>query len=269
MLEPVAPSPRMEAERLVAHVLKCSRTALLAHPEWTISAATAERLIRMVQRRATGYPLPYVLGYAEFYGLRFEITADVLIPRPETETLIDLALDHQPRTIIDVGTGSGCIAVSLATHLPHAYVHAIDISSAALAIARRNARAHGVLRTADGGHRVRFTCGDLLDPLPAPVDLIVSNPPYVAADEFPSLQASVRAHEPALALDGGDDGLTPIRRLLAQAPAALNPGGTLLIEIGASQGAAVTALASTAFPHGTVRIHPDLAGRDRVLRVQT
>jgi release factor glutamine methyltransferase len=105
--------------------------------------------------------------------------------------------------------------------------------------------------------------------LPAPVDLIVSNPPYVAADEFPSLQASVRAHEPALALDGGDDGLTLIRRLLAQAPAALNPGGTLLIEIGASQGAAVTALASIAFPHGTVRIHPDLAGRDRVLKVQT
>jgi release factor glutamine methyltransferase len=164
-----------------------------------------------------------------------------------------------------VGTGSGCIAVALAAHLPKAAILGIDISPAALAVARRNVEKHGL------DERVKLIVGDLLDRRPGPVDLIVSNPPYVSADEWALLPSSILYHEPQLALNGGTDGLEVIRRLLYQSQGLLKPGGTLLVEIGASQGEAVRRMAETCFPEPgiSVRLHPDLAGRDRVLEVQT
>jgi release factor glutamine methyltransferase len=250
---------------LLMHVVESSRATLLAHLEHSLTPAQMRRYRELVNDRVSGYPLPYLTGEVEFYGLDIEVTPEVLIPRPETEVLVDLALKRRPKTMVDVGTGSGCIAVALATHLPEAAVYGIDISPAALAVARRNAERHGV------GERIRFIVGDLLDRRPGPVDLIVSNPPYVSADEWASLPPSIRDHEPHLALDGGADGLEVIRRLLSESEGLLEPGGALLIEIGASQGEAAREAAETFFPeNGTsIRIHPDLAGRDRVLEVQT
>jgi len=261
----------MEAEVLLAYVLGTSRAVLIAHPERPLTPAQLDRYQALVRRRAVDYPLPYLTGRLEFYGLEFEVTPEVLIPRPETETLVELALARRPRSAVDVGTGSGCIAVSLAVHLPEATIYATEISPAALAVARRNAERHGV------AERVRLLAGDLLSPCPGPVDLIVSNPPYVSTGEWASLPASVRDYEPSLALDGGPDGLDVVRRLLAQAPAVLagplpaegRPGGALLIEIGAGQGEAAANLARTFFPQATLRVLPDLAGRDRVLEIQT
>ena len=270
-LAPVTDIPRLEAEVLLADVLDASRAVLIAHPERPLTPAQLDRYQALVRRRAADYPLPYLTGRLEFYGLEFEVTPEVLIPRPETETLVELALTRRPRSAVDVGTGSGCIAVSLAVHLPEATIYATEISPAALAVARRNAERHGV------AERVRLLAGDLLSPCPGPVDLIVSNPPYVSTGERASLPASVRDYEPSLALDGGPDGLDVVRRLLAQAPAVLagplpaegRRGGALLIEIGAGQGEAAATLARTFFPQATVRVFPDLAGRDRALEIQT
>jgi release factor glutamine methyltransferase len=262
-LRAITDAPRLEAEVLLSHVLGVSRTALLAHPEHVLTPDQLSNYQVLTRRRAAGYPLPYLTGHVEFYGLEFEVTPEVMIPRPETETLVDLVLARRPTTVVDVGTGSGCIAVALAVHLPESAVCAIEISPAALAVARRNVERHGV------ADRVRLIVGDLLSPRPAPVELIVSNPPYIPTGECAFLPASVRNHEPRLALDGGLGGLAIIRRLLAQASAVLRPGGGLLIEIGADQGAAASHLARTFFPQATVRVHPDLAGCDRVLEVQT
>ena len=264
-LRGVSDSPRIESEILLMHVLGTSRAQLLAHPERTLTSAQVTRYGKLVDDRASGYPLPYLTGKIEFYSLDIEVTPEVLIPRPETEALVDLALERRPKTAVDVGTGSGCIAVALATQLPEAAVYGIDISPAALAVARRNAERHGV------GERVRLIAGDLLDRRPGPVDLIVSNPPYVSADEWASLPPSIRDHEPRLALDGGPDGLEVVRRLISQSQGLLKPGGALLIEIGAAQGDAAREAAETFFPeNGTsIRIHPDLAGRDRILEIQT
>jgi len=278
-LRAVTDAPHLEAEVLLAHVLETSRTSLLAHSEHILTPDQLANYQVLIRRRASGYPLPYLTGRVEFYGLEFGVTPEVLIPRPETETLVDLALARRPATVVDVGTGSGCIAISLAVYLPKAIIYAIEISPAALAVARRNADRHGVTG------RVHLTVGNLLSPRPGPVDLIVSNPPYIPTGKCASLPVSVRDHEPKLALDGGLDGLAFVRRLLAQAPAVLRnpesacpecsrraagrPGGGLLIEIGADQGEAAKYLARTFFPQATVRVHPDLAGRDRVLEVQT
>ena len=264
-LRGVSDSPRIESEILLMHVLGTSRAQLLAHPERTLTSAQVTRYGKLVDDRASGYPLPYLTGKIEFYSLDIEVTPEVLIPRPETEALVDLALERRPKTAVDVGTGSGCIAVALATQLPEAAVYGIDISPAALAVARRNAERHGV------GERVRLIAGDLLDRRPGPVDLIVSNPPYVSADEWASLPPSIRDHEPRLALDGGPDGLEVVSRLISQSQGLLKPGGALLIEIGAAQGDAAREAAETFFPeNGTsIRIHPDLAGRDRILEIQT
>jgi release factor glutamine methyltransferase len=256
-------TPRLEAEVLLAHVLGSTRTALLTHPERILTASQLTNYQALVRRHASGYPLPYLTGLTEFYGLEFEVTPEVLIPRPETEKLVDLARARQPTAIVDVGTGSGCIAASLAVHLRHATVCAIEISPATLAVARRNVERHGV------ADRVQLMVGDVLNPRPAPADLIVSNPPYVRTGDCASLPISVRNHEPRPALDGGPDGLAVIRQLLAQAPAVLRPGGRILIEIGADQGRVAQDVARSYFPEAMVCVHPDLAGRDRVIEVQT
>jgi release factor glutamine methyltransferase len=246
------------------HVIQSSRARLLAHPERPLLPAEAAQYEALIGNRAVGYPLPYLTGKTEFYGLELVVTPDVMIPRPETEFLVDLALERQPSTVIDVGTGSGCIAVALAAHLPEAAILGIDVSPAALAVARRNVEKHGL------AERVELIAGDLLDHRPGPVDLIVSNPPYVSGDEWASLPPSILYYEPHLALNGGTDGLEVIRRLLYESQGLLNPRGALLVEIGASQGEAVKEIARTCFPETgiSVQVHLDLAGRDRVLEVQ-
>jgi release factor glutamine methyltransferase len=260
-LRAVTDAPRLEAECLLVHVCRTSRATLLAHPERALSAAEVINYQALVCRRVANYPLPYLIGHIEFYGLDFTVSPEVLIPRPETETLIDLALACRPQTIVDVGTGSGCIAVSLAVHLQKSTVHAIDISPAALAVARQNADKHGV------SDQICLIAGDVLNPRPNPADLIISNPPYIPTGECATLPLSIRDYEPRCALDGGPNGLAIIQSLLFQAPAVLKPGGTLLIEIGADQGAAVTRLARTFFPNAEIHLHTDLAGRDRVLEI--
>jgi release factor glutamine methyltransferase len=268
-LAAVADRPFAEAERLLAHRLRVERTTLLAHPERYLSDAEADTYTALVAKRASGFPLPYLLGTIEFYGFTFEVTPDVLIPRPETELLVDLALGklrdwHYPR-VVDVGTGSGCIAVTLAAKAPAMKVCATDISMAALRVAQANGRRLGV------ADRLTWLQADVLSALaPSSLDLIVSNPPYVSTPEWEELPTSVR-EEPRLALLAGGEGLDVIERLLAQAARRLSPRGCLLVEIGEVQGQAARSLAETAFNAARrgveIRLHRDLAGKDRVLEV--
>ncbi|HEY4743672.1 MAG TPA: peptide chain release factor N(5)-glutamine methyltransferase, partial [Desulfuromonadaceae bacterium] len=191
----------------------------------------------MVARRAKREPLQHILGSQEFFGLEFEVTPDVLIPRHDTETLVTEALGRMPgaRSVLDIGAGSGCIAVALAKQLPEATVVAVDISSAALAVARRNAEKHGV--------SIEFLAGSLLEPVAGRrFDLVVSNPPYIPTGDIAGLEPEVRDHEPRGALDGGADGLDAYRILVPAARACLNPGGWLLVEMGICQADAVAAL---------------------------
>jgi release factor glutamine methyltransferase len=270
-LAPVTAAPRLEAELLLARVLACSRTHLYAHPEQRLSPRQQTHFQHLVSRRAAGEPLPYLTGEAQFFGLDVWVDPRVLIPRPETETLVELAqtwlVAHETPagapTVVDVGTGSGAIAISLAVHHPRAKIYAVDVSTAALHVARANAKRHNVY------HHITFLLSDLLDALPEPVDLIVSNPPYIAGREWADLPFSVREHEPRLALDGGAGGLEIIQRLLVGAALRLRPHGALLIEIGAAQGLETRKAARDAFPHAEVQIVQDLADRDRVLSVHT
>jgi len=256
-------APQLEAELLLAHVLGCSRTDLYADPEHPVGSRQQADYQELLNRRARGEPLPYLTGQIEFYGLDFAVDPRVLIPRPETETLVELALEfiaHHPAPVLaDVGTGSGCIGVTLAVHAPFARVYALDFSPDALRAAQANALHHGVL------DRMTFLQSDLLAALPEPVDLIAANPPYVAHQDWPTLPREVSAHEPRLALDGGPDGLDLIRKLFEQAPAYLTLGGAVLIEIGATQGRTATQLARRAFPSARITVQTDLSGHDRVL----
>jgi release factor glutamine methyltransferase len=224
----------LDAEVLARHVLDWDRATLVARWRETAPESFDERFQPLITRRASREPVAYITGHREFWDLDFEVTPDVLIPRPETELIIEEALRHAregclPREIVDVGTGSGCIAVALAHELPFARVTGTDISIAALDVARRNAQRHGVAR------RIRFLNADLLDDV-TPADLIVSNPPYIPAGDASGLQPEVRLHEPAAALFGGPgDGLELVRRLLAAAAAHLAEDGRLMIEFGFGQ----------------------------------
>ena len=218
LLSTYSARPQVEAELLLAHLLNQPRTYLYAHPEARLSAEQAATYANWVQRRAAGEPLPYITGQIEFFGLMFAVTPDVLIPRPETETLVEAALTwlktHPAATAVDVGTGSGCIAVTLAVHVPVLRLYATDISRAALDVARANAERHDV------AERIAFIEGDLLMPLPEPVDLIVSNPPYVADDEWDALPRLGAARTPdGAALRRGWPGRDP-----AAAARRLKPG---------------------------------------------
>lgn len=264
LLRAVTDRPHLEAELLMAHLLKRPRVFFHAHPETLLTPDQAEAYTTLAQRRARHEPLPYLTGQMEFCGRTFVITPKVLIPRPETELLVETARDwmatHEATRAVDVGTGSGCIAVTLAAEAPALTILATDLSAPALRVARANAERHGAVA------RVPCVQADLLAPLPGPFDLIVSNPPYVSNDEWGALPVSVR-REPRLALLAGAEGLAAIRRLLTQARSRLRPGGLLLLEIGETQGDAVCALAREAFPRGDVYILKDLAGKERLLQV--
>ncbi|MBI4328816.1 MAG: peptide chain release factor N(5)-glutamine methyltransferase [Chloroflexi bacterium] len=257
---------RPEARLLLARLLGTDIRGLLTRLQESAAPGLPADLEPLLQRRFRREPLAYILGDLEFYGLDFTVAPSVLIPRPETETLIDVALGLIGKdvsiTIADIGTGSGCIAVALAVHLPNALLYATDSSPEALALAQANAQRHDVQK------RITFLLGDLVTPLPGPVDILVSNPPYIPTAEIPGLQPEVRCYEPHGALDGGPDGLDTIRRLLSSALSRLKPGATVLVEIGAGQGEAALALARTCFPQGKHRLHPDLGGHLRVLEVR-
>ena len=234
----------------------------MAHAEDDISADEAGRYRELIERRYLGEPMQYILGEAEFYGLRFRVTPDVLIPRPETEHLVErvleLAEQFQTPRIVDVGTGSGCIVVALAAHLKGADLTAIDISASALDLARQNAELNGALQ------RIRFLEDDLLAPVAGQrFEIVVSNPPYVSEVDRASLSVEVRDHEPALALFAGNDGLDIYRRLIPAAFAALAPGGFVALEIGYGQMEGVSKLLSvTGFRE--IEFIPDLQDIPRV-----
>jgi release factor glutamine methyltransferase len=261
-------TPALDAQVLLSHLLDKPRAWLLAHPEEMLTDAQAESLEISLQRLESGEPLPYLLGHWEFYALDFTVTPAVLIPRPETELLVDTALawlkTHPgSRRAVDIGTGSGCIAVSLARHAPELTVIAADISWQALRVVRQNALRHQVL------DRMRLVQMDLLSALAAqeaPLDLLCANLPYIPSPTLVKLPVS--RWEPRTALDGGEDGLDFVRRLLEQAPARLKPGGLALLEIEAGQGAPAAALARGAFPQARIQVLPDLAGLPRLLTIE-
>lgn len=266
-----ADSPRLDAEVLLAHARGCQRielyTAFDEEPAETVRKAFRE----LVSRRATGTPVAYLVGQREFFSLSFDVTTDVLIPRPETEQLVVRALDlaktmnsPEPLKIADVGAGSGVIAICVAKHLKSCRVTAIDISKPALAVARRNAEKHGV------AERIHFVEGDLLATLPTTeqFSLVLSNPPYVASTEMAGLAADVRDHEPRLALDGGEHGTQVIERLIAETPKHLLPGGWLLLEVGSPNAERVEAIISQDSDlelHETLK---DIAGLPRVVQAK-
>ena len=260
---------RLDAELLLAYCLQVDRIHLLARPEQLLAPDQFACFQALVRRRSSREPLAYLIGQRWFYGLEFEITPAVLIPRPETELLVEKALSWldqhrgEARQVIDVGAGSGAIAVSIAANTtPDVKILASDTSPESLQVAKQNARKHGV------ENRITFLLGDLLDPLPGPVHLILSNPPYIASDIIPTLMPEVRDYEPKAALDGGADGLRVIERLLAQAPVYLSPGGAIFMEIGYDQGQSASELTHQFFPTAAIHIHQDLAGLDRLVEIQ-
>lgn len=259
---------RREAGSLLQHVLGRDRTFIVTHAEDLITPAEQESFRECVARRAEGEPLQYITGRQAFFGLDFEVTKEVLIPRPETELLVETALalvDEGPApSICDVGTGSGCIAVALLHENPRATAIGIDLSIEAIAVARRNAARHSV------AGRISFLVADCLSALETgkPIfDLVVSNPPYVAASALNGLQREVRDHEPRLALTPGVDGLTIIRRLLLDSGAFVKAGGHLLMEIGFDQGEAVGRLIGRT-SWKLLDIHQDLQGIPRIVALQ-
>ncbi len=271
-------SPRLTAEALLAHVLGVTRTQLLSRPEVVVPSYTLSEFEALIARAAAGEPLAYLTGHREFCGLDFLVDARVLVPRPETELLIDLALSPRHLVtlssdipqILDVGTGSGCLAVTLAVRLPSARITATDISAEALTLARLNAQRHHV------ADRITLIQSDLLSNLQlhsaslrgqlspgSNYQLLVANLPYLPSAGLRRLPVS--KHEPMLAMDGGPDGYDLIRRLLADAPRVMAPGGRLLLEINDENSVSAPALTRAAFPAAQVEIHKDFAGLDRVL----
>ena len=256
---------RLKAELLVAHVLGVGRLEALARPDYVLSPAQVEQVDSLAGRVAAGEPLQYVLGEAWFWGRCFKADRRALIPRPETEELAQRVLDdpaiwrREEPVLADVGTGTGCLALTLALERPSARVIGIDLSPDALALARENEERLGVTG------RIEWRQGDLLAGVPAgALDAVVSNPPYIARAVLAGLDEEVRGHEPRLALDGGADGLEPIRRLAAQAALALRAGGRLWMEIGDEHGAAAREILGGA-GFRQVEVHRDLSGHDRMV----
>ena len=262
-------SPRLQIELLLAHVLQMPRLKLYLNFERPLSEEQITTLRELVRRRGEREPLQHLLGTVNFVGLELAVTRDVLIPRPETEQLVELAARHlaarnlgqaYPTRILDFGTGSGCVAVALAKQFPSAELHATDLSEAALRVARENAARHGV------AERVQFHQGDGFAAVPAGMrfDLLVGNPPYIPGGEIAALQPEVRDHDPRLALDGGTDGLDYYRRFVAEAPVFLQPDARLIAEFGDGQEAALAGM--FAAPGWSMEaIEKDLSGRARFM----
>lgn len=265
-------SARLEAQVLLGHVLGLERPLLYAYPEREVTAEQAQRYLSLIERRMQGEPVAYLTGHKEFYGLDFFVDKRVLIPRPETELLVEAALaagremlvrGHVP-IIADIGTGSGAIPVTLAVQEPRLpYLYATDISADALTVARFNAERYHV------ESRIRFLQGDLLAPLPEAVDIITANLPYIGTGEMSGLAPDVRAYEPHLALFSGPDGLDLLKRFFAEAqrPGVLKEHAVLLLEIGYRQREALSRLVRAIWPHADITFQKDYTGWDRLLHV--
>jgi release factor glutamine methyltransferase len=257
------PDPAREARSLLSFVLQRDTAFLIAHPEVELTADRKLLFQSCVRRRAGHEPFQYITGRQEFFGLDFLITPDVLIPRPETEVLVEAAIDIlanvEAANICEIGVGSGCISIAILKNVPGAQGVGVDISEAALAVARRNAEMHGV------AGRLALQKGDVFDGVSGSFDLIVSNPPYVPAADIGTLQTEVREFEPHLALDGGDDGLDIVRKIIRDSPGHLKPGGTLLMEIGFDQSPKVRDLFDQTLWYEPDFL-PDLQGIPRIVK---
>jgi release factor glutamine methyltransferase len=256
---------RVQAELLLAHALQTTRAMVLARLNETIAPDVAVQYAAKVARRTQHEPLAYILGHQEFYGLDFLVDRRVLIPRHETETLVQLALERArgiaSPVIVDVGTGTGAIALTLAHHLPQARISATDISRDALDVAWMNAARLNL------SERVKFLQGDLLKPLTEPFDILVANLPYIPSARFAQLPREIRAFEPRIALDGGEDGLAVMRRLLVQLESRAARSAIALLEISEEQGEAAMECVWRALPRAVARLHRDQEGLERVLEV--
>ena len=264
-----APEPRLESEVMLSDVLRVPRHRLYAYQDDAIPEEAVEALEKVVRRRLEREPLAYILGHREFYGVDLTVGPGVMVPRPETEMLVERALlvclermDRAGLVMADVGTGSGGIAVSLAMHLPGVALYATDVSAEALAVARVNVEKFGL------GPRVTLLEGDLLEPLPGRVDVIVANLPYIPSGRLEELQPEL-AWEPRGALDGGDDGMGLLRRLMGQAAGKLADDGVMLLEIDPGQGEALQRLAEKLFPGATTSVEEDLAGLERLFVLES
>ncbi|MBX5462940.1 MAG: peptide chain release factor N(5)-glutamine methyltransferase [Steroidobacteraceae bacterium] len=256
-------NPALDAELLLAHVLGCPRARLKSHPEEVPPAAATQRFEALLARRAAGEPIAYLLGYRDFWTLRLKVSPAVLVPRPETELLVERALALRPQAqgrVLDLGTGSGAIALALASERPHWNVTGTDTSEEALAVARENAQAHGLTR-------VQFLRGSWFEPVGEQrFHLVVSNPPYIGANE-PELRSPALQREPRAALSPGEDGMASLRAIIRDAPPHLEHGGWLLLEHGSTQAAEVARkLVARGFRH--VRSHRDLGGHERMTEAQ-
>ena len=269
LAEHQVPDARRDAEVLLGHALGRDRAWLVAHYPDALEEKAARVYEALAIRRAAREPLQYITGVQEFWGLPFAVTPDVLIPRPETELVVETALEAlrniEAPIIVDLCTGSGCIAVSLARVLPQARLFALDRSEAALFVARENARRN------DTAARIRFLAGDLLEPLAeldltGRVDLITANPPYIRSDELESLQREVRDFEPGIALIAGPRGTEIAERIITGAPASLRSGGTLVMELGMGQAEELKGVAARTGLYDRIEVHKDLAGIERVMR---
>ena len=270
-LASISDTPNLDASVLIAHIINKPRTWVMAHPELTLTVEQQDQMNESLTRLELGESFPYVLGHWEFFGMELNITPDVLIPRPETELLVEKAIawlqeSNVRRTVADIGTGSGAIAVSIAVNVPDAHILATDISHVALEVARDNARKHKVQT------RIDFVQCDILPPHPDPLsteqhfDLICANLPYIPTETLHALP--IYGREPTVALDGGGDGLDLFRKLMKIAPEWLAPNSLILLEIEATRGIQALNLACDMFSQAEIHLHQDLTGRDRLLEIR-
>ncbi|MBV6451216.1 MAG: Release factor glutamine methyltransferase [Anaerolineales bacterium] len=271
-LASVSDTPALDASVLIARIVDKPRSWVMAHPELELTLEQQNQLNNSLTRLENGEPFPYVLGRWEFFGLEFEVTPDILIPRPETELLVEKAIawlqkNPSKRRVADIGTGSGAIAVSLAVNVTDANILATDISPKALAVAKRNAEKH------NAENRIEYLECDLLPDQSkianrkSSIDSLCANLPYIPTKTLSKLP--IFGREPTLALDGGEDGLQLFRKLLVTVPTWLAPHALLLLEIEATLGESTTQLARQHFPNASITLHQDLTGRDRLLEIQT
>jgi len=261
----------LECELLLRHALNISQVQLYLDLSHKLSPKQEETFWHLIKRRLSHEPTAYITGNCEFYGLNFYVDPRVLIPRPESELLVQEALKftskhpatkNRPHLIAEVGTGSGAIAIALAQHLPQAKIYAIDVSATALEVVAINCQRHRV------ENQVQLLLGNMLEALPESVDLIVANLPYIRDSEMEKLSPEIKLFEPRIALAGGENGLDKIRQLCRQAGDRLRPKGCLLVEIGLGQGKAVTTLLRSLFPSAEIEVTPDLSSIDRVVSLR-
>ena len=265
-----SPTPQLDARLLLQHLLNLNHSQLITRSDQQLTNDQQKTYKQLIARAQQQEPIPYIVGQAPFFDFDVQVSPGVLIPRPETEQLVEMAVNWAKKhgvetaqtalSAVDVGTGSGCIAIALARQLPTLQVTAVDICPTALAIAQQNGQ-----RLAP--KRIQFQQSNLLQTIHAPIDLIVANLPYVTSGEWQELADGVKLHEPALALDGGADGLDLIRQLLRQATGKLQASGAVFLEIGWRQGKSVQQLARSFFPQADIAVLPDFAGHERMVQI--